>query len=233
MIEFFIFNYGRFDNAKQLLSTFQSLGFDSYIINCASDKDPEFEETDFIKKLPNVYWTGQWNKMLEIASKELIFIVNSDVEIPDPKLLIDKCLNFYQHPRSGIYAPNINHTDWEYDEERLDQVLDGCKIVVGTDSSCWSLRREIATAVGEVDLSINKLGWGIEILAAYYATTVGLYVVRDYSVLVKHPRSSAYSHQDAVKQQEAMFRHLGLGKSFDMYYNSRKFMGFKDKIYYL
>lgn len=202
-IQTFIFNYSLFDKAFNLYERFSSHGYDTYLLNCACKNDPEFKETDKILKFPNIYYSGQWNKTLEIANCDVINIVSSDIEVPNVKLFMKKMTKFYEKhgDKAAIYAPDVWWTPWTYNPSKLKDVGDECKLVPTTDSMVWSLRSDVAYKVGPIDLNVNKIGWGIEIIAAWIADLEGRYTARDYSIKLTHPQKAITIE---VKQIESL-----------------------------
>jgi hypothetical protein len=173
--------------------------------------------------LPNIYYSGQWNEALKRFDSDILFILNSDVKIKDYKRMMKRLIYFYEKygDRAGLYAPNHFWTPWTYNPAKLKSIGNGMKIVPATDSTLWSVRREIALQVGPMDLEINKLGWGIEIIAAWYANKRNKLVVRDYAVKCHHPQSTSYDRETADREWRDMIDKMGLGDEFWQYYNSR------------
>lgn len=227
-VQVFIFNYGLFNAAHNLYKTFEDLEYDTYLLNCASNKDPEFNPTDKIIKLPNVYYSGQWNEALKLLNKKIMLIICSDIKINNPSLLMNKMNRYYKKyaDKAGIYAPNADWTPWTYNPNLLQNLGNGCKEVVCTDSMIWSLTKEIAEKVGFIDTKINKIGWGIELLAGWYCKKYNKYVARDYSIKVQHPRNSTYNRNQADREFKEMIRKLPNAQDFWNYYNSRHMYGF-------
>ncbi len=227
-IQYFIFNYARFDDAMTLYKGFSDASCDVFLLNCESPLDPSFEETDRIKKLPNIYYSGQWNEALKLLTGNVAFLINSDVKIKSIPRLIQKMQSFYSKygDKAGIYAPNLHWTPWTYNPARLEDLGNGVKRVPATDSTVWSVCSSLAHKVGPVDLSINKLGWGIEVVAAYYAFLEKKLVVRDYSIKLEHPNHTAYNRTEADQTWRKWANSLGLGREFWRYYDSRDKYGF-------
>lgn len=224
----FIFNYAHFEQASQLFYSFTDLGFDTYWLNCASNRDPSFPETEKIRKLPNIYYSGQWNEALKYASADVIFLINADVRFNNIDKIVYKLKMFYQKhgPKAGIYAPNIYWTPWTYNPSTLKDLGDGFKRVPNTDSTIWAVKTSIAHKIGPIDLKVNRLGWGIEQVASYYCDLENKYVVRDYAVKCDHPAHTAYDRGQADVEFRRWIEQLKLGKDFWKYYDSRDHFGF-------
>lgn len=225
-VQVFIFNYAHFQQAKKLFDDFTNLNYDTYLLNCQSKYDPVFTETDKVKKLPNIYYSGQWNETLKLITGEVILIINSDVRVTNPDRLMFNLERFYNNFNGGLYAPNLDWTPWVYNPALLKGIGYGMRIVPGTDSTIWSLSSKIAKKIGEIDLKLNYIGWGIEILAAYYCFLEEKLVIRDYSIKCLHPKSSAYDRSAADQQWRKWIESLKLNPSFWDYYNSKEKYGF-------
>lgn len=237
-IKWFIFNYAHFDHALQLFYGFLEENCDVYLLNCASPNDPPFDETDRIKKFPNIYYSGQWNEALKLLDPDtdVMFITNADVDIPSISKLIHKTKSFYSNygDKAGVYAPNVWWTPWTFNPALLKDLGNGLREVMGTDSTIWSLSASLAHQVGPIDLSINKLGWGIELVAAYYASMQEKLVVRDYTIKCGHPRNTSYDRNAADREWRNMISKMKLDHNFWKFYDTRNKYGFgwvgKDEI---
>jgi hypothetical protein len=227
-VQYFIFNYAHFTEAMALYDGFKDAGCDVFLLNCESPLDPIFEETDHIKKFGNIYYTGQWNEALKLLTGDAAFLINSDVKVKSIRRLISKTEAFFSKygQKAGIYAPNLWWTPWTYNPALLEDIGNQLKKVPATDSTVWGVCSSIAHKVGPIDLNLNRLGWGIEIVAAYYCVLEGKLVVRDYSIKLEHPHHTAYNRAEADRQWRRWVDHLGLGKNFWNHYHSRQRYGF-------
>jgi hypothetical protein len=212
----FIFNYSRFDQAINLFDQFNNEKIETFLINCHCENDPDFEETEKIIKLPNLGYSGQWNKTVELSNCDVILIINSDVYIPNIKKLIRRMNLFYENyeDKGAIYAPNVDWTTWSFDPYSLEKLKLGFRKVPGTDSTIWSLRQEIVLQVGKIDLDKNSLGWGIENLASYFSHKDKKLVVRDYKIKCLHPKQTLYSREKAMIQFENWIKSLKIDEEY-------------------
>lgn len=222
-IQYFVFSYEHYPQARALFDAFMDHGCDAYLLNCHSDKDPPFKTTNRIRRFPNIFYSGQWNEALKIFSGDVLFITNADVDIPSVESLVEKMTAFYEKfgENAGLYAPDHHFTPWTYDISLLEDIGDGLKKVPATDSTIWSVCAPIARKVGPMDLWTNRLGWGIEILAAWYCYNDNKLVVRDYSIKCEHPKGTSYDREAAHNELDAMVRKMGIEKEFWRHYYSR------------
>lgn len=222
-VQVFIFNYAHFNDALNLFYRFTNAGYDTYLLNCHSPKDPPFHETDKIRKLPNIYYTGQWNESQRYLNADIALYLNADVTIPSIVRLMDRLEKFYKtfKNKAGLYSPNVDYTPWTYNPHLLPEAARGLKVVPGTDSIIWAIRREIVESIGKIDLSVNRLGWGIELVASYYCFLRKQLVVRDYHIKCFHPRHTAYSRDAADREWKNWIRKLNIHNGFWPYYDTK------------
>lgn len=234
-IKTYIFNYCRHFESFDLFANFQERNVESKIINCDCEHETKelgfntFASSDFIS-LPNLGYSGQWNAMLDDLvdddnNEDIILIVNSDVSIPKLDFLLERMNKFYLIENSGIYAPNVRHCGWNFCKKMLGKIED-FHIVPSTDSVIWSLRKDIAFKVGKIDIEKNKWGWGIEVLASYYAKLKNQHVVRDYNLVCRHPRETLYSKHESSLQQKEWFDSFEFSKDLWNHYFTRYKYGF-------
>ena len=216
-LQVFIFNYGLMENAQKLYSQFEALGVNAVILDSDSGKDvPDLE---YIHAFDNVYYSGLWNEALNLFTGSHMLIVTSDVEIPDARKLVNNAKMFYKSDNAWIYAPNVNYTFWDYETSALPDYSRDVKIVPNTDGMCWMLNSDAAFSVGNIDIEINKIGFGIDLLAAMFASREGKIVGRDYSITVKHPQTRSYDSGDAEKQEFQWIESLGYYREYIQYRN--------------
>lgn len=233
-IKTYIFNYCRYFDSFKLFEEFKKRNIESKIIDCQCDKIEKLEFLNFSRdsfiNLPNVGYSGQWNAMLDDLDDDeedydVILIVNSDVSIPKLDFLLERMDKFYSMENSGIYAPHVRWCGWNFCRKMLPKIED-FHVVSATDSVIWSLRKEIAFKVGKIDLEVNKLGWGIEVLASYFSKLKNQHVVRDYKVFCRHPKSTSYGRQEAGLQQEKWFNSFDFSEDLWKHYETRYKYGF-------
>lgn len=216
-ITVFIFNYGLMDNAIKLRNQFNEIGVKALILDSFSGQKPPNEE--YIHGFDNVYYSGLWNEALNLCTSKHMMILTSDVSIDDASKIITRSHNFFKLDSAGIYAPNVNYSFWNYNTELLEDYGNGMKIVPNTDGMCWIIKSDIAKLIGHIDNSINKIGFGVDLLAAMFAKKQNKLVCRDYSVTVKHPQTRSYDSQEAEKQEFEWISSLGVLTEYKQYRN--------------
>lgn len=216
-LQVFIFNYGQMDNALKLRSQFDEIGVQAVILD--SDSGNDVPDLDYVYSFDNIYYSGLWNEALGMLVGSHMMIITSDVTIPEARKLVNNAKSFFRSDRAAIYAPNVNFTFWNYDPSALPDHSRDIKIVPNTDGMCWMLSADAAYSVGNVDNEINKIGFGIDLLAAMFAKKDGKLVGRDYSITVSHPQTRSYDSSEAEKQEFAWVNSLGYLREYIQYRN--------------
>lgn len=215
----FIFNYGLIDGAVNLFKQFHDLGVEVHILNSSDGHDELIPEHENIHLFPNVYYSGLWNEALSMFDGSHMMIITSDVMIPDAAKLINNAKSFFRKESNWVYAPNVDYTFWQYYESDMPNYSVNVKVVPNTDGMCWMLSSDAAFSVGSVDIEINKIGFGIDLLACMFATREGKIVGRDYSITVKHPQTRSYDSAAAEEQEFAWIKTLGYIREYMQYRN--------------
>lgn len=217
-IEVFIINYGHLDKAVTLVEQLQSCLVEVTILSaeCATDDCGKPSNVKIVRRPSTDFYSALWNEVVSRSKAPIVGIITGDVEVPDVQFLIQRAAKFFaQHGESAwIYAPDVDYTHFRYRRQALGLYSNSCYTVPTTDSTCWFLRRECLQAIGRVDTSINKFGYGLDILASLYAKERGKLCVRDFGVEVIHPESKGYSDKDAQQQEKAWVKSLGLTDRF-------------------
>lgn len=160
--------------------------------------DPVADGLGWVQQPPDAFYAARWNKALELLDGNVLGIICADVTCRSwDRLLARAKQAFAAMPNLAIYAPNVSYSYWIASPTQLHSVGDGLFEVPITDGMCWFLRSDLVSEIGPVDLSLNTLGWGIDLVAPALAAINGWQVVRDYRVSVEHPQSCGYNQAQA------------------------------------
>jgi len=200
-ILFCIFNYHEAANAEFLYRELHST-FTCHIIDADSGERPDPCGGDTIY-LPNVYYSGMMHhaiKMAEDGNYPYMFFICSDVIISHESI---ECLKTILLNESfsnvGVYCPS--HTDDSY------------TWVAWSYSGHSGKRREVAFAEGMLGmyaqrvykklepLDINPHGWGLDLVACYYARLWGMKCEIDDRLSITHPKGDV--HKNTIARDEA------------------------------
>ena len=168
-----------------------------------SDKYSEWVHLD-----DTAYFTAQWNKAVELFDADIFFHIQADAEFDQFDLLIAKAKSVYERHKFGVYEPNVDFTELEYDKSKLLYIDSNLVEVPVTDCTCWFINGNIIRMLPHVNASVNYYGWGIPNAIASLCWMYGLPCVRDYDFLIKHPRGRGYASSEALRQMLAYFQCL-------------------------
>lgn len=162
------------------------------------------EEVFFDIKLPNVYYNGLINKAHELLTSQHthLFVITSDVDIPDPQLLANRMKEILTLDYVGVYAPSVDNTTHNHMHNKKSG---GIRKVTFTDGFCYVIPAEFLHEVCPIDLEVNSIGHATDMYMGYLGMVYKKYAVVDDLVTVNHPRGSGYSPVEARKQRDNWF----------------------------
>src|SRR5262249_19735157 len=119
-IQGFIFNWkGHEARAKALENKIGKL-MKVTVINSQerlSDKYPGWVHLD-----NTAYFSAQWNKAIELFNADIFFHIQADAGCDQFGALIAKAKLVFEKYRVGVYEPNVDYTDIEYDKSKLQRI---------------------------------------------------------------------------------------------------------------
>ena len=183
--------------------------------------------------LDNIYYSGLMNKAYELLLQRdyrWLMIVTSDIETdaPNTERLVAAMQDITRTANVGLYQPSCALS---LHGRALHQSLchyTGRVRKVNFQEGWFHLAcREVLDAALPVDLSINRLGWGIDLVLSYYAREKRMLVLVDDRIRVVHPRGSGYNRDAALEQMKR------LRASIPGFESPRHFRPLKDEIRYL
>lgn len=198
------------------------------------DNDSPFENAEEKKAfdycLNDAYYSGQINQAYQHMSDEHthLVIINSDVTVPEPETLVNRAQEVFEtDPHVGIYAPSADYSPHNHMANRSSGDV---RKVTFTDGFCFIIPKESLEELCPIDLSINKIGHGVEIFLGFLDMKKGNYTVVDDQVKVQHPRGSGYSSQAARKMRDDFFATKSRAAQIFHYWVSKDIL--KNKIGY-
>jgi len=147
------------------------------------------------------YFSAQWNRAVELFDDDVLFHIQADASCHRMEDVIAAASRCFSDYRIGVYEPNVDFTECEYDPSRLRAVAPGLYEVPQTDCTCWFIANDIVRALPRIDLSINTYGWGICGAICAIARRSGRLCVRDYNFTIEHPKHRGYSDVVAAEQR--------------------------------
>lgn len=175
--------------------------FDTVILDSGSN--PPCPEA---VNLPNIYYSGLMNeayRLLKEKGSRWLVVVTSDIEISadNARRLIDGISRIARSSNVGMYQPSCR---WSLRGRALPQSM--ChmtgRVRCTNFQEGWfhMVRRDVLDRILPIDLTVNRLGWGVDLALCHSARTAGLLILVDDRVKVLHPKGSGYGHGEAKAQ---------------------------------
>jgi hypothetical protein len=183
--------------------------------------------------LDNLFYSGLMNKAYELLLQRdyrWLMIVTSDIEIDadNTARLISGMQDMIRTANVGLYQPSCAlslHGRALY--QSVCHYTGRIRRVNFQEGWFHLVCREILDEVLPVDLSLNRLGWGIDLVFSHVARIRRMLVLVDDRVRVVHPKGTGYNRETAKAQMR------NWQASIAGYTSPRHFLPLKDPIRYL
>jgi len=193
-------------------------GFEPYVPVCLIDSGskiaPEDEEY-FDDRLPNVFYNGLVNQAFKRAvfftDEEPIVFICSDVIVSDFSRFVERVDIAFSNNKVQVYAPSSKGSGHP---QMWPQKTSDLRRVNFVEGFCFAARKKIFAKICPIDLSVNRLGWGVDIYFSYQAICSGGFSVVDDCVTVFHPQSTGYNTSQASNQERAWYETLSKTAKF-------------------
>ena len=158
-------------------------------------------------QLDNVFYSGILNRAHEeMASRGCthLLLIGSDVVVADPGHLIDRIRTVMKATGAQLYSPSVK--DKSHNHNHMVQ-RSGAEWhhVTFVDGFCFAVSRDILDSCCPVDLSVNKIGHGVDIYMGFLAMKNNGDAVVDDKVTVYHPPGSGYDSKIARTMRDAWY----------------------------
>jgi len=206
----FIFNWKRqFEKTCEKESQLKKIFNNVTVIN----SDDTNEKDDWINIGDECYYTDQFLKALELFDGDVLFHIQGDASYEKLSELIEDAKKYYDEYEWGIYAPNVDYT-WYTSENTDIQSLQSShpniKMVADPDCTCWFIHKDIINAFKDrkIDMTDQKMGWGIDLTLCALSFIAGRPVIRDYDHTVDHPPGTNYNKDQAGREMNILWNRL-------------------------
>jgi hypothetical protein len=206
----FIFNWpGQYENCLKLEEQLTSVFGRVTVIN--SDDNNKKDSWHNIGN--EMYFTGQWNKALELFDGEIMFHTQADAYCENLSGLVNSAIENQTKYNWGVYEPNFDRCDIQGAELfTMDQQGDrNIKMVVNTDCTIWLIHKDVISEAQEnytTFFSNLKFGWGICQLYASTSYKMGRPVIKDYNFTAHHPDNTGYNQDEAGLEKALVIREM-------------------------
>jgi len=191
-----VVNHNHNENALKLLTQF-SRDFKTIVIDSGS----EVKDNRFIL-LDNVYYSGLFNKACELlkeTDKKWLLFIASDVRIDEDNYwkLTRRLCDHRSFSDIGLYTPSIEGRSHLFLKQQTGSYK--YRDVNFVEGFMFLARRSILSKMHPVDVRLNKIGWGLDVMKGFFCRELGLRSVVDDLVSVYHPPEAGYSYEEAVE----------------------------------
>ena len=177
--------------------------FDTVILDSGSEPPCRHEGA---LVLDNIYYSGLMNKAWELLLEKdyrWLMVVTSDLEInaANTRRLISRMQKITRTVNVGLYQPSCA-LSWHgrCHGQSLCHYTWRMRKVNFQEGWFHLVCREVLEEVMPVDLSVNRLGWGIDIALSHIALYKKMLVLVDDRVRVIHPKGTGYNSDTAAEQ---------------------------------
>jgi hypothetical protein len=197
------------DNAKALYAQVATACPNTWFVNC--DENIQITFTPNVIQLDDSYYYGsQFETAIRHVPKGKLFgVIVGDVT-PDAEwnTIINNMVAAFNTGKVGVYAPNVDYT---YHTTRNQLLWGSLYDVNNTDCTCWFMNPSIVNTLYHLPFSaVSNLGWGIDTICMKEAVRQNLCKARDYSVMVRQPRGTAYNGHIAGIQMNQLLEMYNL-----------------------
>jgi len=207
LMQAFIFNWRGHRRAARALEA--QVGAILPVTVISSEPPHADDGSSWVHLDDTAYFSAQWNRAVELFDDgDVFFHMQADASCTRLDELILAASSCFSRLPVGVYEPNIDFTECQYDPTQLRAVGPGLYEVPQTDCTCWFIAADVLRSLPRVDLSVNTYGWGICGAIAAITRSLGKICVRDYNFTVQHPRHRGYSSELAAQQRLAYMRSL-------------------------
>lgn len=152
-------------------------------------------------RFPNLYWTGCWNKALELyGDSDVLWVIGGDVSLLSKAEEYRRCIESMWP--FGIWSPTF--------QGRCRYVMEKSNLTE-TVADVWQLEG-IAFAIGTKFLAGIKgfpaemrIGWGCDIWVCHRAKYEQRDVLLDGRVILYHPHEQGYPSEPALQEMLSFF----------------------------
>lgn len=179
------------------------------VIDATASAIPSPGQCDWVKVDPSYYFGMKFCSALKVFDGDVLLQVQADASCDDWPALAARCRHVFGLNGLGIWAPDVNYSDWDNGIVHLADTGDpSLKLVTQTDCIVWAMSRAVVERMRQLDYTKNNLGWGVDWAAIAYCYASKLAVIRDVSICVRHPQSTGYVKSTAAEQMNAFLGQL-------------------------
>lgn len=181
--------------------------------------------------LENVYYSGLMNEAFRRGKDGgygWVMVVTSDLQISeaDTPELVKAMKEVSSAVNVGLYQPS---TAWKGRSLPQSRCHWSGRMRSTNFQEGWFhlIRIDLMEKVCPIDVTLNRLGWGVDLALSHFARIGGLLVLVDDRIRVVHPGGTGYNKKEALRQMRAWHA------SIPGYTSPRHFRPLKEPVKYL
>lgn len=209
-IQSFIFNWkGQYEKTCEKEDQIKDIFGSVTVIN----SDDTNEKDHWVNIGDDCYYTDQFMKALELFDGDVLFHIQGDASYEKISELVKDAKKYYEEYEWGIYAPNVDYTWYTSENTDIDSLQSShsnIRMVADTDCTCWFIHKDVINEFKnrQIDMSDQKMGWGIDLTFCAISFILGRPVIRDYNHTIDHPEGTNYNKGSAANEMEKLWSRL-------------------------
>jgi len=198
-IKVVIMNHNKPESSDRLYKEL-SLSFSVSLFDSGSDEDKMAKNTTH--SYENLYWTGCWNKAMELFDEyDVLWVIGGDISIGERahsyRHAIETAMPF------GCWSPMI-HGNCRPFMDRSNSDKESLFHVYHIEGVCMAVSRNFLKKIPSLPEG-NHLGWGQDVWMCYRSWTEGMKNILDGRVWIAHPAERGYNANQAYDIMERWF----------------------------
>jgi hypothetical protein len=211
-IDTYIFSWPKVQHRiGKIVNDLRKMGLTRITIISSGEYPFEHEDVSIHNLDVNAHYGEQFLAAANMFNSDVFLQIQGDIEIKGHLNLKIHLMSIFENQEIGIWTPTINFTSWvdpivqlEYDFK--DHKVSGKAfknqsiVILNSDCTFWALRSNLIYEYQATPLTISKYGWGIDITLSALSYLNQMLVIKDKRVYVKHPRTTGYAKDAALKE---------------------------------
>ena len=209
-IQPFIFNWkGQYEKTLAKEEALKKIFEKVIVIN----SDDTHEEERWVNIGDDCYYTDQFMKAIELFDGDVLFHIQADASYDKLEELVNDAKKYFEEYEWGIYAPNVDYT-WYISEntdiKSIESNHNNIRMVADTDCTCWFIHKDVINEFlnRKIDMSDQKMGWGIDLCLSAISFILSRPVIRDYNHTIDHPHGTNYNKDVASNELNCLWSRL-------------------------
>ncbi len=200
---------GQEDSAALIYKELIESGYKATVIYAMSGTHHSPEASDWV--VLNGFGYGRiFEKSLTISQSDVLLHVHADCVSPSWTAVAKRCHGLFASDATlGVWSPIVDWSSWNLARTQMGEgPAPYTHSVTTVDGIVWAMSASVIAKLKTLTYSSNPIGWGIDLAASAIAHNLGLAVLMDEAILVRHPRGSGYDDGDASRQAEDFAQQL-------------------------